>query len=486
MFEDEASWLRSPLNIRNWPQPSVLPSLQNNSPTIESSVESWLSDTSSSFEEVNDQVACAAILAPTKANIVDVSLSPSSALSVKVPPRSSSLDSQPWPFTAALPNIRTTWTSFVDSPPNTPADGNNSAPSQKPSFSMKFQQMLPRRRIDLAMSSPPESPEFATLETPEISPRSTQSHALTEEVLQSRKFDTPAWPLRNESTLSDSTAEILTSLEGWTANFPSEMLLPESSCIAAIRSRLSNTRSQTASYHRPSRPLLSPSPILDFNAPPHTRSLRRRKTTDLSRHRRPIESAPPMPSIPIKVQTNHAISSTDLQPLHNIFPNSSKAMRASLYAYILAYIFVTSSLTSSLQPFSSVSFSSSPISPRQKRRDTPYWSTSPRPTSSISNSSQRMSQKAADILGLPSNSDPDASVFTSGFDSTIKAQSLQEELRKCIFCLISVMDENFGIENMMGGEEREIESSSGMVFLRSLIEVVRSAEERSCASPTYF
>lgn len=44
------------------------------------------------------------------------------------------------------------------------------------------------------------------------------------------------------------------------------------------------------------------------------------------------------------------------------------------------------------------------------------------------------------------------------------------------------MDENFGMENMMGSESENIERSSGMVLLRSLIEVVKSAEERAATS----
>lgn len=41
------------------------------------------------------------------------------------------------------------------------------------------------------------------------------------------------------------------------------------------------------------------------------------------------------------------------------------------------------------------------------------------------------------------------------------------------------MDGSFGMENTMGLEKHNTERSSGMIILRSLIEVVRSAEERS-------
>jgi hypothetical protein len=40
------------------------------------------------------------------------------------------------------------------------------------------------------------------------------------------------------------------------------------------------------------------------------------------------------------------------------------------------------------------------------------------------------------------------------------------------------MDETLGMESMMGPDSDDIESSSGMVFLRSLVEVVRTSEER--------
>jgi hypothetical protein len=210
------------------------------------------------------------------------------------------------------------------------------------------------------------------------------------------------------------------------------------------------------------------------------KSLLRRKTTDISAARKASTatrtllmpqrpSFAPIPSLPEEQTANDETPSPDLLPIKNIFPNSNKTMQAALYAHVLAYIFVTSSLSSSLSNLPSTASTA----PSKSRQLMPYQSSgspAPRKASVFHIIDRDSSAGATDSLQI--------SPFGATFDTAIKAKALQEDLRKCIFCLISVMDENFDMENMMGSASADIEHGSGMVFLRCLIEVVKSAELR--------
>jgi len=125
-------------------------------------------------------------------------------------------------------------------------------------------------------------------------------------------------------------------------------------------------------------------------------------------------------------------------------------MRSTLYANVLAHIFVTSLLI----PYP-------PPRPVRKRRDTPYWPTTDAPS------------KAADILGIPG--------VGSAYPQTPKEDGywnervsrLAEVLRKSITRLISTMDpESFQGESEFIGLRAGFEP----LFIKSLEEVVRSCE----------
>jgi len=53
MFEDESTWLRSPLSLSNWPRPSTATARDEDS---DQRVASWLSDTSSFSDEADDKL----------------------------------------------------------------------------------------------------------------------------------------------------------------------------------------------------------------------------------------------------------------------------------------------------------------------------------------------------------------------------------------------------------------------------------------------
>jgi hypothetical protein len=117
-------------------------------------------------------------------------------------------------------------------------------------------------------------------------------------------------------------------------------------------------------------------------------------------------------------------------------------MRSSLYAYILAHIFVTSLSTSPGHE--------TPRFPK-KRRDTPYWPTTDVPS------------KAADLLGiayhLPVNED---------IDFCIRVEGLKEKIRKAIANLVQDME--------VDGARQGFDAGMGLLFIKSLEEVVRGCE----------
>lgn len=125
-------------------------------------------------------------------------------------------------------------------------------------------------------------------------------------------------------------------------------------------------------------------------------------------------------------------------------------MRSSLYANILAHIFVTSLATLKQAPRT-----------LKKRRDTPYWPATDIPS------------KATDVLGIPSldtayNQSTNADGVWSG-----RVSRLTGVLQKSIASLISSMDpDNSQDASEFGGLGAEL----GLLFIKSLEEVVRSCE----------
>jgi hypothetical protein len=120
-------------------------------------------------------------------------------------------------------------------------------------------------------------------------------------------------------------------------------------------------------------------------------------------------------------------------------------MRSSLYAYILAHIFVTSLSTST--------GNETPRFPK-KRRDTPYWPSTDVPS------------KAADVLGMACFHSPN-----EDGDFSRRVEDVKERLRKAIARLIEEMDSD-SYRGMVEGSE----AAFGLLFIKSLEEVVRSCE----------
>jgi hypothetical protein len=120
-------------------------------------------------------------------------------------------------------------------------------------------------------------------------------------------------------------------------------------------------------------------------------------------------------------------------------------MRSSLYAYVLAHIFVSS-------------LSTTQVSERhrfpKKRRDTPYWPTTDVPP------------KAADVLGMgysPVPNENDGAKFSK------RVEGVRERIRKAIGGLVVEMEYE-------GCREVGMDAGLRLLFIKSLEEVVRGCE----------
>lgn len=308
---------------------------------------------------------------------------------------------------------------------------------------------MPKRRLDLAMTSPPDSPTHGSSESFGAAPAWQIPIYAEPETYDCQGTD-------DQTGLSaDTINEILVSLEHLTSHVPSGTLQPDTPCILAIRTQLAPSSQQAS----PSNALFSSCFPRQF-APQPEPTLNRRKTTNFSKPRRnpssatskscpvPRNLAPPTPSLP-NLHIPHSTPQSpeafqlppiDTQPLHRIFPKSSKFMRTSLYAYILAHIFVSSLSTTA----------ETPRFPK-KRRDTPYWPSTDVPT------------KAAHVLGIAfshtSNKDTD-------FSKRIEA--LEDKIRTAISSLVEEME--------VDGSQEGVKAGLGLYFIKSLEEVVRGCE----------
>jgi len=64
--------------------------------------------------------------------------------------------------------------------------------------------------------------------------------------------------------------------------------------------------------------------------------------------------------------------------------------------------------------------------------------------------------------------------YYSDAPSKERIQALAEQLRKCISCLIDVMDSNLAAEDIMAPEMSTVDMGAGHVLIRMLEEVVKS------------
>ncbi|KAH8759182.1 hypothetical protein BGZ57DRAFT_932373 [Hyaloscypha finlandica] len=459
LFSNEAAWLRSPLSYHHPGKASRLP-LRDSSVPFEQNVESWLSDTSSCGDDREDLLSRATCLAPVKAHVIDVNSNRPSDLSIQVPPRSSSLVGTTI-IHVPSENNRDSWLYSAYSPPATPSQPwtcVQTSSSNPNLFEREFDPHMPKRRLDLAMTSPPDSPTHGYRDALGAPPTwRTPTSTSPEQKAYGGGQPTHA----DQAGLdAESINNILTALENLTSHLPSGTLQPDTPCIRAIRSQLIPP-SATYQQSTPANALLL-HPFPHPSPPPPDITLNRRKTTNFSKPRRmpsvatskscpvPRNPPPPTPSLP-NLRFPHAtpnyqqplrLPPPDTQPLHRIFPKSSKFMRSTLYAYILAHIFVTS--------LSTPPGHETPRFPK-KRRDTPYWPATDVPS------------KAADLLGIayhqPVNED---------IDFNNRVEGVKDRIRKAIAGLAEEMEVHGCREGFDAGE--------GLVFIKSLEEVVRGCE----------
>jgi hypothetical protein len=411
----------------------------------------------------NNLKSRATALAPAKAHVVDVNVNRPSGLSIQVPPRSSSLAGTTVIHVPAGDN-RDSWIYSSCSPPATPSQPwtgvRNPSPKQN-LFRRQFDPYLPKRRLDLAMTSPPLSP---TTETADALNIPSVWKELSTTCPDEKEFGGDSTSDTEQAVLStDSINDILTALENLTSHFPSTTLQPDTPCILAIRSQLA----PPSTVNQQSKPSNGLHPPLFLGHPSADVIVRRRKTTNFSKPRRSPSTATskscpaPRSTQLATVQDFHLPHSThqvtlpppDMHALHRIFPKSSKFMCSSLYANILAHIFVTSLSTPHKLPRS-----------LKKRRDTPYWPTTGVPS------------KAADVLGIPGLGIAYPQAPKEDGVRSEQVSRLVEVLRKSITCLISSIDsESYPEDSELTGLKAEL----GSLFIKSLEEVVRSCEMSS-------
>ncbi|KAL2065943.1 hypothetical protein VTL71DRAFT_3613 [Oculimacula yallundae] len=434
----EAAWIGSSLPINHKSQ--LTRHRSTSSLPIQRNVESWLSDTTSEIDQ--DVLACATTISPTRAHMIIVN---SSRLSKEsLPPRKSSLEAL---SSATYPdNARYSWASSDDSPPSTPTGerefDDNRAPCPEPQW------VFPTRRHDLAMNSPPMSPKV--FPDPPADPRFSFSVMSAGIEVDQGQNVASRWSFDSTTSEHKSNVDLMTDLEDFISGFPTNMLLPDTPCISEIRLNFKAATQQHATPTTPRFPDESQNwfprnsnSVANFSRP-------RRAAYMTSSQSTPMVQTTAWRSSYISsstIQPHLSIPSPDLEPLSRIFPDSSDYTRLSLYAHIIAYIFITSLPTTSQPQESS----------HRRRRDTPYWTTYPLPS------------KAAAVLDHPRNSNSYTYSSESGLQTRVLA--LQSNLRKCIFRLMNNMDSSICLPR---GED--LESGPAEVMLRAVEEVVRVSE----------
>ncbi|ESZ93199.1 hypothetical protein SBOR_6431 [Sclerotinia borealis F-4128] len=425
-------------------------------------IEEWLSDSASSMcessddEDSDDFFACATALAPARAHVVQVNNKQSPRLSITIPGRSSSATRSKHSDFSALRKLTSR------SPIKTSLIG------------------------DLAMSSPPASPEEPASNK---FPNNNQQKAAGSPVDPS---PTPASP--------DTILDIVAAIDECTSNFPTKMLLADTPCISSIRSHLKATSTTSASKSS-SHHLIPPPP------PPPTTNFNQTRPKGLNRRNRPqkiclspttktrsltsqIPTTPPstppfspdfsLSSFPSSTNPPttfkpsnqpsilptfaYQLAAANLQPLHTIFPISSDFLRSALYAHILAYIFLQSLPSTHGNPHAAHLPSHAHINHHaashslRKQRSVPQSFSSYHSTSIVG-----IPAKAASTLGLSS------STSTRRYPGApTQNKRIELNLRSCIGKLLKGMEGR--VDAQVGKAEVE-----GWV-LRSLIEVVRGCE----------
>lgn len=393
-------------------------------------------------------------MAPAKAQVVNVNSTRASRWSIEIPPRSSSLARISSRFIDD--EGRKSRMSFHESPSLIDRLGAWESPTQrsKTSAQRTFSfPPIPPLPIDPATNSPPDSPQEYTTKglIPDTPPRTSQIQ---------RNIEFPDSPPRSV-TPSDLLDDIISALKESTSGFPSTMLLPDTPCIAAIRSVL-----QQAYCLKPSS--------MNFPSPPSacgtSMSWHSDEVDSVCQQNSAATSLPPRSSDAISDANNTSFldfqldsppaeedepcwefpfpsTKLDLGPFRNIFPHTSDFMRSALYAHVLAYHFITTHDTSQS---SHSSF------------DVPFYTTN----------SQGPPSKAASTLGLASSAKLARIINMDSSGLMIRPMDLEGSLLSCISQLMG------GMEGRVSKHNKEA-TAVDRAFVRALVEVVKGCEERS-------
>ncbi|ATZ50606.1 hypothetical protein BCIN_06g01030 [Botrytis cinerea B05.10] len=424
-------------------------------------IEEWLDDSESSMcessdDESDDFFACATALAPAKAQVIHVNHKKTQSLSITIPERSLPVEILKHSDSSAL--RRLTSRSPIETSP----------------------------MEDLAMSSPPTSPD------------EPEAHKFSN--FSQRKISRSPADLSPTPASPDTILDIVAAIEECTSNFPTKMLLADTPCISSIRSHLKATSTVSfKSFQRSKQPPAPPAPSTTTLKPPHHKGLNRRNRpqticlspTETKSFNFSIPTTPPVtppfspdftfsslapdttsagPS-PILPTFAYQLAAANLQPLHAIFPVSSDFLRSALYAHILAYIFLQS-LPSSTPP-SSTPLTRTPTikhshSASHSLRKSSFHNTTFSSYTYNNTSLVGIPAKAASTLGLSSSTSIRRNGTLGGGAAASQNKKIELNLKTCIGKLLKGMQGSVDVD----GNGKEVE---GWV-LRSLVEVVRGCE----------
>ncbi|PQE15143.1 hypothetical protein CJF31_00007237 [Rutstroemia sp. NJR-2017a BVV2] len=483
-YSETSSWFGSPVRQRKNPFSGSLRPIVDRLSEHRSSVdiEEWLSDSTSmcgsDTEENDDFFACATALAPAKAHVVHVNVKQSPPLSITIPTRSSSVPSR----------LNLSDDSTVRHSKSYTKEQEECISLKQPS-TKSIRQSVSTTKVDLAMTSPPASPEPSVASTVTKSTRQPTTSSQTEHK-RVPQFSAPtSSPI---ASAPRSFSDIISTIEDSTTNFPSKMLLADTPCVSTIRSHLSSakvspqasklqSKPKSLKLHIPSTSFSSSTSSLDRLLRTHTHP--RPQTICYSPISAgtsiysPLDIDTPLtpPFSPPNFSSTFQATTTkpNLNPLRSIFPHSSDFLLSSLYAYIMSYTYLTTLPSNSIP-----SSSSTPSHP-------PTYASNSRlhRTPSFTRSSFGIPAKAASTLGI--NIEGLRNGKSAGMGSkgktakTTRKEDLEAAVLRCIGKLLEGMEgvKNGGAAAEKKGKkgEKEKEKLEGWM-VRSLVEVVRGGE----------
>ena len=330
-------------------------------------------------------------------------------------------------------------------------------------FTREFQPAYPRRKLDLAMSSPPISPTAITVSEISAVP-----------VLVGANVEAPTCGDAILSLNSEHSVvcKIILSLEKCIRDFPSAMLLPDTQCVATMRAYLQD--SLALSLDRgPTTIAQSTSQFsngVDWRPPcglDYTQAMTASTTEGAHRKRSSSMSKACPPPGHFQYHSHRLSSSRDtftatfeklqpvfpaapnMRPIRNIIPQASKSAIEAIYAHILAYDFLTS-VSSRYNSLQNIPF---------------YTSTC-----------QEVPSKAASTLRIPATTRVPRSINTRE-DAVIvrdaNTAAVRNGLLQCIGHLLN--DAGGGGDLCCVGHKG---NSIDVTLVRALVEVVRACEMR--------